>query len=300
MPQFVEIPVFVKSANGDLFGVLTRPAAPAPDTVVLLLSGGFVPCTHKNRFWTRMAWRLAEAGFFAMRFDYRGVGESAGETRTFRLDRPFVDDVEAVRAWVRDQGAEQMILVGTCFGARTALAYAADAPSVKGVALLAPPVQDFESGTDWVKEAPLSGLVRHALAGGICRAATDPRRRQLYGRILRVKGRSLWERLRATGAARGAPDSEASDAFLSPLAKLVARQVPVLIAIGSDDNLRAPFVKAATGRLGDLLGRAGPLITTRTMHGQLHGFASLELQDEVAGMIEAWLLGLGSPLPAGG
>jgi uncharacterized protein len=69
--------------------------------------------------------RASELGLAAMRFDFRGVGESTGTHDEGRGER---DDVRAVIAWLRERLAEQgtadvpVLLAGWSFGADVILA----------------------------------------------------------------------------------------------------------------------------------------------------------------------------------
>ena len=80
-----------------------------------------------------------------MRFSYHGIAESGGEPdEIVRLDRPYVADTRAAVGWATDEGLRS-VLIGNCFGARTALATAARVPgAVAGLVLSVPPVHDFE------------------------------------------------------------------------------------------------------------------------------------------------------------
>ena len=107
----------------------------------------------------------------------------------FRLDRPHVDDLGAVVAWVREAGLRP-VLVGNCFGARTAVAWAADAvtaagsdaaEAVAGVALLVPPVYDFEVVRRRDRR-PLRRLVRRATPRRAWAVLRDRRRRAALAR----------------------------------------------------------------------------------------------------------------------
>ena len=128
------------SGGERLFGILSHPAAePRGVAVVFLQGAGYVPSFNHNRLWVTLSRRLGTEGFHAFRFDYRGVGESTGTAARVRLDRPVPDDLLAAVGCVRRVGVERFVLVGSCFGALTALAASAT-PGVVSEVLLAPPV----------------------------------------------------------------------------------------------------------------------------------------------------------------
>src|SRR5688572_5945340 len=101
----VEQPVFIASPLGDLFAVVTRPTGPDSGlAAVLLRGGGWRPSSGPRRTQVRLARRLAAAGLHGVRFSYHGVAESGGRSEeVFRLDQPFVEDLDAVGRWVASQ-----------------------------------------------------------------------------------------------------------------------------------------------------------------------------------------------------
>lgn len=120
----MEHPVFIQCADYELFGILNVPNGVLRDekTVVILLNGTSIPRTHRNRLNVRLARRLSELGYFTFRFDYRGLGESTGDAEAGNLDRLHTQDVINIIDFLTDLICpRRIILVGTCFGARTAL-----------------------------------------------------------------------------------------------------------------------------------------------------------------------------------
>jgi alpha/beta superfamily hydrolase len=72
--------------------------------------------------WTlrQLAGRLTREGFHALRFDYHGVGDSAGATGVGGID-PWVDDVHAAARELRDvSGGRKLSCVGLRLGAALA------------------------------------------------------------------------------------------------------------------------------------------------------------------------------------
>jgi len=94
----------------------------------------------ENELVVRLASALAEAGFAALRFDFRGVGASGGRHDDGRGE---VDDVRAATALVRERlGVPAVAVVGYSFGSLMAMqAAAVDAATVTGVVAIGPPVR---------------------------------------------------------------------------------------------------------------------------------------------------------------
>jgi pimeloyl-ACP methyl ester carboxylesterase len=248
-----ETPVFFPAGQETLFGILTSPTVEAIGSAVIFLpTGGLLPSPNRNRLAVRFCRRLASEGYHAMRFDYRGVGESTGVARHLRLDEPFVDDVEGAIRWIQGQGIGKYVLVGSCFGARTALAWARRANGVQGIVLISAPVSNLgaRSAAEW--------------AGG--EYPTPRLRLQALRRLAMVN-----------------PD------FLEPLADLVERRVPILFVYGTSDRDYEEFQRSRDGRLGTILKRGGSRIEVKTLTGRLHGFPQLGPQDAVIELISKWL-----------
>ena len=93
--------------------------------------------TMHNKVVTMAARALRECGVDTVRFNFRGVGASAG---SFDDGNGESDDLRAVAAWVREQRPEAALwLAGFSFGAYVSLRMAAELqPS--GLVSIAPPV----------------------------------------------------------------------------------------------------------------------------------------------------------------
>jgi pimeloyl-ACP methyl ester carboxylesterase len=269
-----------------LFGILTAPTGAAAGTWVALVPGGSgnLDSINRNRLWVRVARQLASIGCHAFRFDYHGAGESTGTAERLRLDRPFTDDLAGAVQFVQARGAEKIVLVGSCFGARTALAGARDVADLRGVVLIAPYVRNL-THAERVAEGMASGwsmrqYMRRVLRVRTIRGMLNRDRRTVYRTVLRAKVRGQ----------SGSPNTD--DAiFVEPLAELVDRRVPTLLVFGdSDDPTSIEFAQAREGRLAEILERAGDLIEIRSLPGKVHGLRTLAVQDSVTDLVSEWLL----------
>lgn len=98
--------------------------------------------TMGNKVVTTLARSYRELGIHVVRFNFRGVGESAGE---FDDARGEVDDLLAVVAWLKEQCPDSaLMLAGFSFGSSVAAqaAYRSDWP-VRHLTLVAPPVERY-------------------------------------------------------------------------------------------------------------------------------------------------------------
>jgi alpha/beta superfamily hydrolase len=304
LPRASEIPVFFPADGETLFGILTTPADEAAGTAVIVLPGGSTPLTtDRNRISVRLCRRVASQGYHAMRLDYHGAGESTGSLGWLRLDRPFADDVQGAVRWIERQGVRSTVLVGSCFGARTALSAAPETAGIRGVVLVSVPVRDHAMGArasnDAALEWSLWTYLKRTLNLRVIRGLFDRRHRHVYQKYARAKLRKVSARLSRRNHRRSAdaPDGLglASPHFLTPLASLVERGVPVLFVFGTSEGHRKEFDRAMAGRLGEIVQRAGPSIEVEMLPGRVHGFRSSVLQDAVIDVIGNWLGRLDAP-----
>src|SRR4029450_9588603 len=85
---------------------------------------------------------LAAAGFPVLRIDYRGMGDSDGEQRTF--ESVHEDIRTAVDTLTQECGVSQVVLYGLCDAASAVLMYCLDDPRVAGLIVLNPWVRTVQ------------------------------------------------------------------------------------------------------------------------------------------------------------
>ncbi len=287
-----EIPVYFRAGQDGLFGIQTSPRSEGTGTWVVLVPGGSgtLDSMNRNRLWVRLARALGSVGCRAFRFDFHGAGESTGRPEKLSLRRPFTGDLEGAVAWIRGRGAADLVLVGSCFGARTALSGAPTIPDVRGLALIAPYVKDSEHAervaARMAEEWPTGRYLQRIFRVKTIKGLLDPRRRRVYGTVLKA-------RLRAVRGAQGTRQREAdvaSPMFLDPLEIVLERKIPVLLVFGDrQDATYDEFEQAKSGRLGEILERAGDLVEVRVLPGKVHGLRSLPMQDAVIDEVTEWL-----------
>lgn len=114
-------------------------------------------CTHSGML--ALAEMFAKAGIIALRFDYRGTGDSNDEPPSILS---MTEDAVAAGEWLRAHtGINHLVFVGVRLGAAIAAKAAAEMSGIAGLALLAPVI----SGSAYLREvraaasvASLSGL----------------------------------------------------------------------------------------------------------------------------------------------
>ncbi|MFC1750301.1 hydrolase 1, exosortase A system-associated [Pseudomonadota bacterium] len=126
----------VFECNGDrLIGVVH--GAGSSKIGVLVVVGGPQYRIGSHRQFLLLARHLATNDVPVMRFDYRGMGDSEGDMRTFE---DVGDDIQAAidMFFQSSPGLSSVVLWGLCDAASAALFYAHSDPRVKGLVLLNP------------------------------------------------------------------------------------------------------------------------------------------------------------------
>jgi pimeloyl-ACP methyl ester carboxylesterase len=289
-----EWPVFIDSPRGELFAIVTEPPTRHAELgIVMIRGGGWRPSSGPRRTQVRTCRRLAGRGFRAVRLSYRGIAESGGEMDpVFRLDRPYVEDVDAAVDFLAGLGTAS-VLIGNCFGARSALAAAAARPEIRGVALIVPPVHDFEVTRQFATK--VAKQRRRLRRDGPWAVLRNPARRKALARTARGMAQAAAGRVRSMLPGAGPP--WVSRAVVDQLGRLASQQTPVLVVYGDADQYGSDFEQARAGKLGRVLDRAGDGIRVVVVPGSVHGQADRRTQAAVLETVERWLL---TTFPAAG
>lgn len=121
-----------------LVGILARPGK-ASDVGVVIVVGGPQTRVGSHRQFVLLARTLAAAGYPALRFDYRGIGDSTGERHDFEAVEP---DIRAAIDTLQTAcpGVAKVVLWGLCDAASAILMYLDETrdPRVAGICLLNP------------------------------------------------------------------------------------------------------------------------------------------------------------------
>ncbi len=286
-----ERPVFFPSDGNTLFGVLTEPEGPSNGVGVLLIQGGDTVnvSLHRNRLAVRLARSLAADGYTCLRFDYHGLGESSGDIGALHLHNPFTEDAEAAAEVMHQLGIDDLVLVGACFSARTALSAAPLIDGVRAVVMATPPVagygRDDAMAERLSREWSWSDYVKRAARLETLANLARPSHRQAYSRFARSK-------LRGTRRPGGGDPTLrwVSPMLLDPLDTMVKRGVPVLVVFGDKDPLLGEWQRASTGRLGSILDRAGDQVEViDDLPGVVHGFLGIDVQDRFLALTTDWI-----------
>jgi exosortase A-associated hydrolase 1 len=124
-------------SGSQLVGILHRPDAAARRGVVIVVGGGPQYRVGGHRQLVLWGRRLAAAGYPALRFDYRGMGDSYGEFRGFE---DIHEDIRCAVDRLQQEypDLQEIVLWGECDASSAIIFYAHSDPRVKGIVLLNP------------------------------------------------------------------------------------------------------------------------------------------------------------------
>ena len=262
-----------------LVGILSGAEQPAT-RAVLIVVGGPQYRAGSHRQFTLLARHLAEHGVPALRFDYRGMGDSGGDVRSFEdvgADiRCAIDRLFAQVSQLKD-----VVIWGLCDAASAALLYAHQDARVSGVVLLNPWVRT-EQGTARVHLRYY--YVRRLLSRGLWQkiARGEFRFREAAAALGRLIANAL--------GARRVPD--AGQALPTRMEAALRRfQGKVLLILSGNDLIAQEFRSVVTGSSGwqELL--AAQRVTRHDLPEANHTFARRDWRDQVARWTEAWICG---------
>lgn len=280
--NYTESTVTFRCDGCRLFGILAQPHQ-SFGRGVLIVVGGPQYRVGSHRQFTLLARELAARGTPVLRFDYRGMGDSEGDRRTF--EAIGMDIRTAIDAFLElSPRLGEVVIWGLCDAASAALFYAYQDPRVTGLVLLNP----------WVRTEQ-----------GIARAHL----RHYYG--ARLFQASLWRKVvrgelsfHQTGTALRKLIVDAMDTRSAPGAVQMAEEAPlpermeeglrrfrgrVLLILSGNDMTAREFKDLIAGsrRWQNLL--ADARVTRHELHEANHTFARSEWAEQVARLTAEWV-----------
>lgn len=137
--------LLVDTSAGPLGAIVASPEGTPRASAVLLHGGGTSGRPGNNRVFARMSRALADAGVVVVRADYPGQGASPGRVDVGARKTDTPGDAEAIGdliSWFGGRTAGlDLLMIGSCYGARLSSRLAVKQPSLAGLALMAPAIQ---------------------------------------------------------------------------------------------------------------------------------------------------------------
>jgi len=277
----MEAAFFFECANESLLGIEAVPAEPT-DTGVVIVVGGPQYRVGSHRQFTLLARSLADGGIATLRFDYRGMGDSTGEPRTF--DDIALDIRCAVDAFfARVPGLRRVVLWGLCDGASAACSYAVTDSRVQGVILANPWIRTEQTEAkaylkQYYRRRLLDRGFWRKVVGGTFRLA--PAVRSL-GANIAAASKGLRRRAQSTGGSASSLPTrvlEAINAFSGRV--LVVLSENDLVAAEFKDMMQTTAWKTMAARVA---------VECRNIDAANHTFATAGWRDAVAEASVEWI-----------
>ncbi|KQY81385.1 hydrolase 1, exosortase A system-associated [Pelomonas sp. Root1444] len=262
-----------------LVGILAEPDGTPAEVGVLIIVGGPQYRVGSHRQFTLLARHLAANGFAALRFDYRGMGDSPGEARDFLgVDADIAAAITALLA--ARPALKRVALWGLCDAASAALLYLDSTrdPRVAGIALLNP----------WARSA--ASLAQTHVKHYYWRRLREKEfwLKLLSGGVGTTALRTLGSNLRlARGAGSKTADSRSFQDRMA--AGLRGFDGPALLVLSGDDYTAREFAgwAGSSPAWQGLLAR--PTLVLHEMPTADHTFSTLEDQDAQCRICLDWL-----------
>lgn len=157
-----------------LAGVLAEPnqlTAVAGRPAVVILNSGILHHAGASRLHVQVARALADEGYFVLRFDFSGIGDSEARRDTLSFAESAVAETREAMDWLTEKkGATSFVLAGLCSGADMAFNVSLVDERVVGVLQL--DAYAYRTRSYWIKHygprllspTAWAGLVRRKLA----------------------------------------------------------------------------------------------------------------------------------------
>ena len=261
----------------ELVGVFALPEQSGPRGVLIVVGGPQYRAGSHRQF-TLLARYLAQRGIASLRFDYRGMGDSSGASRTFEGAE---EDIRAAvdRLVERLPAPREVVIWGLCDAASAALIYAQADPRVSGLILVNPWVRT-EAGSARAQLRHYYGarLLQASFWQKLAQGEFNP------ARAARSFGGSLMRSIRRSRNHARKPLPERMEAGLRGFRGRV-----LLILSGKDLTAQEfnSLVKSSPSWQGLL---REPRVTRFEMPGANHTFSRRDWREQVLTWTSAWLI----------
>ncbi len=274
------------------FGILVEPPPSARGTkrpAIILTNAGCIHRVGPHRLYVTMARAWAARGFYVLRLDLSGIGDSPTAPGAVE-NAPYpasarADFAAATAALARETGADRFIVAGHGSGGDLAFQAATQDGRVVGAVLINPRTFCvYDAATvDQYKRARYyqSSILRPESWKKALRGDVDLRR--ALGMVVPKFADLAKQRLKAFWPGRSANRETGGDDVPATLRGLVERGVDLLLIATEND----PGVDYVDVRFGDAMSRLASVHGFRRedLHGTDHTFTSRYVQEKVAQLV---------------
>lgn len=302
------IATFPNRGGRRLVGIVHEPLDHARrDVGILLLSPGVKNRVGPHRLYNKLAAECASLGFWVLRFDFEGLGDSEGEVveplladfyASIQVGR-YVDDTRCAMDWMRrTYGIPRFVLGGLCGGAITGLLAADDDAAVAGLLGLGIPVILDGSNVDRLRNltagqmgAMRSRYVRKLLSPAAWRRLltfrTDFR---LLARVLSSSRPTPPQSAAPAGVAPSPATGDNTNPHFAPaLLRMVSSGRPVLLVFGGADRLYFEYKEKFLAR-HEAQAAGSASLDVAVVEQANHVFTFGAWQDQVLATSRSWLM----------
>lgn len=276
-----EQPLFFDCAGDALLGVLHHPVRASLDVGLLLVVGGPQYRVGSHRQFVLLARALTASGIPVFRFDYRGMGDSAGDPRGFE---EIADDIRAAMDCFSEHrpGLRGVVLWGLCDAATANAFYATSDSRVLGQIALNP----------WVRTSggEAQAFIRHYyLQRLISRAFWH---KVFSGRWPMVQ--AMRDFFRKLGHSREMPaHAQGGNRAALPERMFAAQQAasgPTLVILSGQDLTAREYDDRVSESPAWSAWMASPKVTLCRLEAADHTFSRAVWRDQVAEWSRDWML----------
>jgi uncharacterized protein len=287
--HFVERALRFHYHDASLYGVLSLPEQPSPRGVLIVVGGPQYRAGSHRQF-VLLARQLAEAGIPVFRFDYRGMGDSDGDVRSFE---DVDDDIRAAldRFAVEAPAVREIVIFGLCDAACTALFYAHRDSRICGLVLVNPWIRTSEGlAKTYLKHYYLARLLDRELWQKIFSGRFEYRK--AAGAFFRTLATVSLDRFRKSSVALNA--SSASCDRSNPLPDRMLEgfrrfRGNVLFILSGNDLTAKEFVDMVDGNAEWRERLASPVVDCRSLPDANHTFSRRDWRDQLGLWIKEWM-----------
>jgi uncharacterized protein len=280
--NFTEKGISFACGPDTLVGVLTIPERPAARSVLIVIGGPQYRAGSHRQF-TLLARALANAGFAALRFDYRGMGDSSGDRRSFE---DVQDDIRAATdvMYAELPFLAEVVIWGLCDAASAGLFYSYKDCRISGLVIVNPWVRTIQGeARAYVKHYYVSRLSDAELWRKVLKGNFD-----FWSSIKSLASllRTLLRHQKKRQADIATNDKPLPERMLDAWAKFRGR---LLLILSGDDFTAQEFrdVVQGSARWKQLVG--GDRVARFEMPEANHTFSRREWRDQVAEATLTWL-----------
>jgi pimeloyl-ACP methyl ester carboxylesterase len=261
-----------------LAGIVTTPARGSGDPArpaLVILNAGLVHRVGPNRLHVRLARRMAERGFVAVRFDFSGIGESPPRADSLPFAQSSVMEVmEVMDAVTELTGIQRFCLLGLSSGALVSLVTALNNSRVVGTVIVNP--HGFDDSGGW------QAHVERLSEGNIyARNLLSP---HSWQRLL--TGRTDYRRLARSLCKAEKKVSTVVHAMRPALTAFLALGIRILLLFSEKDRSIVNFDEILGERWQERLSRNVTLAVIREAN---HTFAGPAHLGEAVAAVERWM-----------